>query len=639
MKSDWFKENMPIVVFLSCIVLIMAFYAAFYDLYGHVLVTAMYEGRSTDILNRFFMPRDSLLPLGSYLEFADRIFHESLILILFFSLFFAVFLFFLRKAEFKKPEPLEWFYLICGFFLTQWYFWLMDDAFVYFRYVDNLLFLDAGLVYNKGEYVEGFSSPLWALILLMFRATGASYWLILRLLAGLSIFVFWFMLVQLNAKFSPRTPVVNFPMAYLIFNYGVLCYFSSGLETPLVLVTAVAFALYIVNPASMSIQIILSLSPLVRHELALPFFLCILWAWFYHGKFPLRMVLMSVLFTGAWVIFRVYYYADFFPNTYYLKDMVNFYQGRLYILDTVKTYYAHLIAFIFIAAAVFLKIKRHVNLEISKRLMMIFTSLSIALYVVKIGGDFCHFRFTAFPFVLTVCAFSGVLEDFIAAVNLNRFRILPCIIGVMVSLVVFTLYPPQLGSHPFFYNASHRRIDGIDDVATARQVSFFSYLSWGPRVNPEIFGQYMKEYGELRYNDIKATYGCRASYILFDKKIIQSLGLTEAVLAHTETHEQEGEFRPGHKTGLIPLADDILLIHKSSPKAGRGMYRYAAEHGIAPQWIRDNLESIEIIERKIYNSHDFMENLKLGFTFPGKIKINVPASDGTCVTPRKGGHS
>ena len=41
----------------------------------------------------------------------------------------------------------------------------MDDSYVYFRYVDNLVFLGNGLVYNRGEYLEGFSSPLWAVLL------------------------------------------------------------------------------------------------------------------------------------------------------------------------------------------------------------------------------------------------------------------------------------------------------------------------------------------------------------------------------------------------------------------------------------------------------------------------------------------
>ena len=59
----------------------------------------------------------------------------------------------------RKPSPVEWCCLAGGLFLSIHYAWLLDDAFVYFRYIDNWLFLHFGLVFNKGEYVEGYSSP------------------------------------------------------------------------------------------------------------------------------------------------------------------------------------------------------------------------------------------------------------------------------------------------------------------------------------------------------------------------------------------------------------------------------------------------------------------------------------------------
>ncbi|MEJ2085289.1 MAG: hypothetical protein P8Y44_06375, partial [Acidobacteriota bacterium] len=54
-----------------------------------------------------------------------------------------------------RPVAIEWIALAVGIGLTLWYRWLLDDAFVYFRYIDNFLFLKIGLVYNQGEFVEG----------------------------------------------------------------------------------------------------------------------------------------------------------------------------------------------------------------------------------------------------------------------------------------------------------------------------------------------------------------------------------------------------------------------------------------------------------------------------------------------------
>ncbi|MCA9698524.1 MAG: hypothetical protein KC431_13430, partial [Myxococcales bacterium] len=51
--------------------------------------------------------------------------------------------------------------------------WLTDDALISFRYVDNFL-AGAGLVFNIGERLEAFSSPLMLFILALFQQLGVS---------------------------------------------------------------------------------------------------------------------------------------------------------------------------------------------------------------------------------------------------------------------------------------------------------------------------------------------------------------------------------------------------------------------------------------------------------------------------------
>ena len=50
-----------------------------------------------------------------------------------------------------------------------------------------------------------------------------------------------------------------------------------------------------------------------------------------------------------------------------------------------------------------------------------------------------------------------------------------------------------------------------------------------------------------------------------------------------------------------------------------GMYRDAVGQGQAAPWITANLSQIEVIERKIYNRHQFADNLALAFRFPDRI--------------------
>lgn len=49
--------------------------------------------------------------------------------------------------------------------------WLTDDALIVFRYVDNIL-AGRGAVFNVGERVEGYSSPLFLALLVMLRGIG-----------------------------------------------------------------------------------------------------------------------------------------------------------------------------------------------------------------------------------------------------------------------------------------------------------------------------------------------------------------------------------------------------------------------------------------------------------------------------------
>ena len=80
--------------------------------------------------------------------------------------------------------------------------------------------------------------------------------------------------------------------------------------------------------------------------------------------------------------------------------------------------------------------------------------------------------------------------------------------------------------------------------------------------------------------------------------------------------------KPAHKSALIPLSKDIVRIQERAERIGPGMYRRAVEDGSAPRWIEENLASIETIERKIYNRHDFAENLRLALVFPDRIVVS-----------------
>lgn len=342
----------------------------------------------------------------------------------------------------------------------------MDDAFIYFRNIDNLLFLGLGLVFNQGEYVEGFSSPFWLLLLSGLRGAGFEYLLAVKLLAGLTFAAFWYLLVLVNRCLTPRdSPTVNLPMAFMALNYGILCYFSSGLETPLVQVLAIVYALHVLRPGALALEVPLALSPLVRHELAGPLLIALLWGWKKSGRFPRRLALMTVAAGGSWLAFRVYYYADFFPNTFYVKDTTWYSQCLVFLHNTLAPYHGYVLIPLALFAGVVLN-RRGALSHTTERLVMLVLAAPVLLYVVRIGGDARHFRYLAFPFCLCACAAGGLAEPFIARLSsLGRQRATALIVGFAMAAVSFSSFPPQVDKHPIYADARGAVVDKISDAA------------------------------------------------------------------------------------------------------------------------------------------------------------------------------
>jgi hypothetical protein len=510
--------------------------------------------------------------------------------------------------------------LIVAVTLALRYLWYLDDAFVYFRYVDNLLFLKIGLVYNAGEYVDGMSSPLWSLVLIMTRATGLGFDVIIPVLAVTCVYLIWRILVALNWRLSPVPSLMNFPMVFLLLNYGVLSYFSSGLGTPLVLVSGAAYALLVSGSRSRSIQLLVALSPLLRHELIIPFGCVTAWLWWSERRFPFGLVATCGTSLGAWFALRIYYYADLLPTTFYLKDHASYSQGLIYLQETLTTYHVYWVYGVLLVAMVLLT-RREAPTLLSQRLLMLALAAPIAFYVVRIGGDGRHFRYLAFPFCLSACALTGIPEAIWQSFCAERYRALVPAAGVALGLWVVVAYPPQLDRHPLREGVEHAPVDKIYDAEFHRQLIPKHYPGWID-TTPERLRQYRSEHDEFTYGVVRSERVCVLAYMQFYARNIHAYGLTDSILARANVKTG----RPGHKPRLSALAEQIVRIHEQADEMGRGMYAEAVASGRAPRWIADNLEAIEIIERKIYNRHDLLENIQLAFTFPGKLKIRRGAA-------------
>ena len=110
----------------------------------------------------------------------------------------------------------------------------VDDAYIAMRYSRNLA-EGRGLVYNAGEYVEGFTSPLWVLILAAAHALGFGMVTASHVI-GVALSVLTIVLVyRMAARALPDGPVAArlIPVVFLSTSWIYAGWATGGLETAL----------------------------------------------------------------------------------------------------------------------------------------------------------------------------------------------------------------------------------------------------------------------------------------------------------------------------------------------------------------------------------------------------------------------
>ena len=534
-----------------------------------------------------------------------------------------------------RPTWLEWLCLAASLFLTLQYAWVLDDAYVYSRYVDNLVHLERGLVFNEGEYVEGYSSPAWCLLLIPLRALGLDWWLLWRLLGLACAAATWALLVSLARRAAPAgARVFNTALLLLAFNYAVQSYFTSGVEAPLVQLAAVAFALYVFDPRHAPAAVLVGLAPMIRHELALPLVFALVWGWRATGRIPWLVVRAAAFSLGPWLLFRIGYYADLVPNTFYLKDEVNWARGLRYLHDTALTYGVYVLAPAFALLAFALlrsgaASKR--ELRLGERWVLLLSAAAVCVYVAKIGGDPRHYRYLAFPFCVAVCASQGLIECAWRAAPERLQRLAPAA-ALVLALGVGALYPRQLAGHPLQRSVEHLKVDEINDAQYHRLHEDLDFDPWlldagdellddialdlawrdhallrqGPLPIRGEYERYVQAGLNATWFDVYGEGWCVRAWKRFTQSLVHKDGLTDPILARAKVPSH----RAAHKRGLKEFAGDVVRLRQRFGFRA-GAVRAWVEAGDAPEWMARNVETLDAIEAKAFNQHDLLENLAL----------------------------
>ena len=220
---------------------------------------------------------------------------------------------------------------VAGIHLVYYAGWTHDDPFITFRYVKNVA-LGKGLVFNAGEKVEGYSNFLFLLLLI------PGIWSGLGLLALSKIYGFFFalgtvlFLLGFLFKYYPDFKPWHILAGLLLAVNGAFALWAvSGMETALsaFFVTG-AWALFCREnteeaKATPWSALLLLGAALNRPEGVIYFIalFCLSLALRKRKKIPTSRLLFWVLLFlvpfGLYQLWRIYYFKNLFPNTFYAK--------------------------------------------------------------------------------------------------------------------------------------------------------------------------------------------------------------------------------------------------------------------------------------------------------------------------------
>ena len=190
-----------------------------------------------------------------------------------------------------------------------------DDGAIFLRYAQNVLD-GKGVVYNEGEYVEGYSSPLW-LLLLIVCGSIVPLSFAPKILGSLLLWSSFFLLYKKLGEIQGIIVQQSF-FVVTIFLGGHFYWMATGMETPLLCFLWMNIGVFWGSKRSFWA---LSLLGIARPEgFALVVVALFLLSKEIEDNRSILATMGWIIFPSClWFLFRLFYYHDILPNTYYAK--------------------------------------------------------------------------------------------------------------------------------------------------------------------------------------------------------------------------------------------------------------------------------------------------------------------------------
>ena len=351
--------------------------------------------------------------------------------------------------------------LVILFIHISQYVFTIDDSFISFRYAKNLA-SGNGLVFNIGEKVEGYTNFLWVIILSLFSLVGfapESVANVLSIAFSIALVIVLFNFSRKNLSEKKYDPFILIAPLLLALNRSYAVWSTGGLETRLftflIFLAVIAFVrVDRAGPEYLRLSALLfALSSLTRPEGILLF--CSFFG--YYGIVNIkdrdkirhfaRAVLIYAVIVGGHFAFRLIYYGDFLPNTFYAKVTgAWFSSGLTYLLLFVHEYGLY-----FLLPFLFFLFKKECD-PTRRRLILnsLIPLIPFVIYIAFIGGD--HFEFRQLDIILPILALS-IQEGFRSgwrSIRAQLPRMSKIVIPIYLVIILVLYIVPSWLSHANF---------------------------------------------------------------------------------------------------------------------------------------------------------------------------------------------
>jgi len=432
-----------------------------------------------------------------------------------------------------------------------------DDAYISYRYLDNWLAGD-GLVFNVGERVEGYTNLLWIVLIAPWVASGVSPEIVslaLSFLIALLLFVGIYKLsTELTNNRDAGLSAILFVASFPPFAH----YVTAGLETILFAALIIfAFArLAAVKKPDHIVAMFLGFAVLTRPEgMLVAVVLYGIYGLLTKSAYSDRKIwysaLIFVLFPLLLTCWRLWYYGDPLPNTYYAKASGT---GLWLIGNGIDYFLRYLVGqfgwlLLVFAALVFFPpfFNKFQDEKLIKTLGVVL--LLYVLYVIKVGGDYLPMS----RFILHMLPLFAVLSSLGLWIACRSHK------GYILLLTLAIVITQNTA---FYRSADHRVVDEIRILNT----------EW----------KSLAEWLKLKYPDdtVLAVNAAGAVPYLTRFKTIDMLGLNDKHIARSNvTFKVASGPVPGHfkydGKYVCSLQPDVVVM-----SSGRSFTASSAEEAV-----------------------------------------------------------